>query len=101
MDFGMALTFDETVCILDFNYNNPSFQSFLLPPGVFEKMEENKSLPTSISTNIDIVRLNVTLTGQCEKNKVLKSDEKSFFNTLLGVTNKEPPMGNYSNKILL
>ena len=86
--YRMELTYDEIVDILDMKYIAGSTIGYTLPPSIYEISDLNLTLksllPNELEVNntIDDNRLASNLTT----NKTTTFTEKSFFYTILGIT---------------
>ena len=76
MVMRMEIIFVEIVYVLDFDYVNPSFQIFKLPPRVNEITEINITLPTSITISIHEIRSRI---AKCHENDILKFNKAIIF----------------------
>ena len=86
--YRMQLTYDETMDILDLKYNSTKRIGYSLNPGIYEIFDLNNTLKQILPDN---VKVNVTiddirLKSKLKINQTLLFTEKSFFYTILGVT---------------
>ena len=88
MHYGMELTHNEIVDILDVEYIAGSTEGYTLPPGVHEITDINLMLESllpkqvKVKITIDDIRLKTDLTI----NTTIRFTKKSFFCTILGPT---------------
>ena len=84
----MELTYDEIVEIFDVIYNNGTAIEYVLPPGIYEIIDNismiNSLLPLEGKVNITIndIRLRTKLTTK----KTINFTRKSFLYIILGFT---------------
>ena len=94
--YGMELTFDEFMDVLELKYSNATSIGYTLTPGIFEIIDINLMLKSllpdelKVSITIDDVRLKSNLTTH----KSIRSSKKSFIYTILGLTQSHSgPLG--------
>ena len=70
--FLLELTVDETNFMICLKYNNPPFEHYQVPAGLYG-VDENKNLSLlSKAINFDEFRIKILLVLQCHKDDVLK-----------------------------
>ena len=86
--YGMQLTYDENIDVLDLKYISTKRIGYSLNPGIYEIVDLNNPLKHILP---DIVKVNITiddirLKSNLKINQTLIFTEKSFFYTILGFT---------------
>ena len=86
--YGMQLTYDEIIEVLDLKYVSTKRIGYSLDPGIYEVSDLNKTLKHNLPDN---VKVNITIDDIRVKsnlriNQTLTFTEKPFFYTILGFT---------------
>ena len=84
----MQLTYDEIMNILDIKCFPSEKTRYTLPPGIFEISDINKSLEDLMPENVEvsITTDDIRLKSKLKTDQFSTITNKSFFYTLLGVT---------------